>query len=186
MGRLGWICNDEGSFSAASLVKGGEPRTAPSCLLIPPSPPSWIPPGHHVLLLPHHPPPPRPRARAAWIRAGTLTHAWGSSLSSWSASALEGRRSPQATRGPAGALHEWFPWFSQRSLCWSPPGGHCPPRLRPPASSLRGAARGQPAPPAGGLRRRTSQAPSHCLWAIPPLDRLPLLGFVCRLTLRTL
>lgn len=43
-----------------------------------------------------------------------------------SASALEGRRSPQATRGPAGALREWFPWFSRRILCWSRPCGRPP------------------------------------------------------------
>ena len=113
MGRLGWICNDEGSFSAASLVKGGEPRTAPAV--------SWslsrLPHGvPGVIVFSFSPTTPdhrgRPWARAPWIAAGTLTHAQGSRSSSRSASALEGRRSPQATRGPAGALREWFPWFS--------------------------------------------------------------------------
>ena len=159
---LDWSVVMKAVSQLASLVKGREPRTAPAVSWPLPRLPLWVlgvitssfspstncrqAAGMRYLARCRNPDP-RPGFQFRPSR---------------SASALEGRRSPQATRGPAGALCEWFPWFSQRILCWSRPCG------RPPAPSLPTTAMWTLPCLRWALGRRTSHVPSTAWKAIPP------------------
>lgn len=128
----------------------------------------------------------RPRARATWLAAGTLTHVPGSSFVlpvqplPWRADAP--RRPHEVPRAPSVSD---FRGFHDESCAGAVPAGGrllpAPPACPvPPRDSHVDSAPPALGPPSQDLTRAVHCPEGHSA------DWLPLLGFACRLPLRTL
>lgn len=165
----------------AALVKGREPRPAPA---VPGSLPRLPrgPRGSSRSPSPPAPPAVRPRARAARRTLTVLGSSFVLLGQPLPCRADAPRRPHEVPRAPSVSA---FCGFHDEACAESSRRAAACPRRRLPAPSLRATAVWTLCPPALGPPSQDLTRAIHCLEGHSP-DWSPLLGFACRLPLRTL